>query len=275
MDSFTGGLIFGENIELDNATSYDINSAYPNILRKSCFRIPMKQGKFSTINEFHDVISFGIYRVIIYKSNNKNIDKLFRFNSLNKYTHTDIYTARKLNLRIELIKDEEANALLYGSGTCTTSSVMFKNMVTILYELKRKKIPFAKEMINSIWGALCEKNMIHKVIKQSGKTFNIPEGCRIINIRPHRDGHLIQYSYYGKYFKLIYARFAPFLTAAVRKLMADTIYPYKEHVYRCHTDSILSSKPIPDIKLSTEIGDWKIDHSGKCKINSAMSVKWE
>ena len=57
--------------------------------------------------------------------------------------------------------------------------------------------------------------------------------------------------------------------------MADTIYPYKEHVYRCHTDSILSSKPIPDIKLSTEIGDWKIDHSGKCKINSAMSVEWK
>ena len=275
MDSFTGGLIFGENIELDNATSYDINSAYPNILRKSCFRIPMKQGEFSIIKEFNDVISFGIYRVIIYKSNNKNIDKLFRFNSLNKYTHTDIYTARKLNLKIELIKDEEANALLYGSGTCTTSSVMFKNMVTILYELKRKKIPFAKEMINSIWGALCEKNMIHKVIKQNGETFNIPEGCRIINIRPHRDGHLIQYSYYGKYFKLNYARFAPFLTAAVRKLMADTIYPYKEHVHRCHTDSILSSKLIPDIKLSTEIGDWKIDHFGKCKINSAMSVEWK
>ncbi len=275
MDAFTGGLIFGENIELDSAISYDINSAYPNILRKSCFRIPMKQGRFSSIDEFHDVIPFGIYRVRIHKSNNKDTDKLFRFNPWNKYTHTDIYTARKLNLKIELMKDDEANALLYGSGTCITSSVMFKNMVTLLYELKRKKVPFAKEVINSIWGALCEKNMIHKVIKQSGETFDIPEGCRIVNIRPHRDGHLVQYSYYGRYFKLNYARFAPFLTATVRKLMADTIYPYKEDVYRCHTDSILSSKPIPDIKLSTKIGDWKIDHSGKCKINSAMSVKWE
>jgi hypothetical protein len=274
-DSFMGSLIFGEKKELDNAICYDNNCAYGNVLQKSCFKIPVKAGDFTQIKELPEILPFGIYRVIIKKSNTWNNDKLFRFNTNNKYTHTDIYVARKLGLSIELIQDGQANSLTYGAGKCVTASKMFGTLIEYLYKMKLDKIPFAKHMITRLWGGLCEKNAIYKVVKdESSNPYEIPADCKIIGIKPTGKGDLITYAKRGRYFKLNYARFAPFLTAYVRKIMADTIYPHREYVYRCHTDSILSSKPITELKLSPFIGDFKIEHEGKCIIKNSMDVEW-
>ena len=42
----------------------------------------------------------------------------------------------------------------------------------------------------------------------------------------------------------------------------------------CNTDCIVSTKPRNDIKVSTEIGDFKIEHEGTCWING-MNIRWD
>jgi hypothetical protein len=187
----------------------------------------------------------------------------------------DIYTARKLGLKIELIVDTQANCLLYGAGKCITSCTMFKTMIEYLYPMKQKGVVFAKKMLNSLWGGLVQKNAITKLVYQDGKEYDIPEDCTIISIRKTSKGHIIQYSKTGKYFKLNYARIAPFMTSVIRKQMTDTIYEHRECVYRCHTDSILASKPIPELKISNAIGEWKLQFSaGKVIIHNSMNVDY-
>ena len=112
-------------------------------------------------------------------------------------------------------------------------------------------------------------------MRDNKDTFVIPDDVNIVSMRPHRDGDIIQYAKNGHYFKLSYARLAPFLTSKVRNTMLNAIYPHREHVYRVHTDSILSSIPIDTLKLSKNIGEWKIEHSGPCSVINATSVIWE
>ena len=174
LDCFKGAVIFSsKNTTLDYAIEYDLNSAYQSILIRSDFKVPMSEGKFKYIDNLFgdkDYLNYGIYRIIIYRSNDENIDKLFRFNQKNKYTYTDIYTAQFLGLKFELIKDGQSNCLLYESG-CIQGSVMFKSFFEKLYELKKNKTPFSKDIISATWGHyvreeyVIQQHMIMKNVK--------------------------------------------------------------------------------------------------------------
>ena len=66
------------------------------------------------------------------------------------------------------------------------------------------------------------------------------------------------------------------MTAATRKHMADIMFDVRDHVYKCHTDSILT-----DIKLDklvgSNIGDFALEHEGKCHIHHSTfkgGVEW-
>lgn len=273
-DAMIGGLIFGTKCNLKQAICYDMNSAYGYAMQFSGFKIPIKQGDFKCIDKLTDIVPFGIYRCNIKKSNDQNTNKLFRFNVHRKYTHIDIYVARKLGLQIDLINDGQANCLIYGAGKCINASKMFKTMIDYLYNLKCEKLTFAKRILTCLWGGLCEKKVISKTAFNPDQPYEIPADSELLGIRPTKKGDLILYAKRGKYFKTNYARMAPFLTAFVRKQMAYAIYPHKEHVHRCHTDSILSDVTISELDLSPAIGKWKIEHQGSCKIYNSMKVDW-
>jgi hypothetical protein len=105
-NSFSGGLIFSErNITLDNAYSFDINSALPCSVKRGAFLVPNLGW------EIYRVKRLTRYRVVIKKSGDEKIDRLFRFNGF--YAHYDIATARRPGLKMCLIQDGEANALFY------------------------------------------------------------------------------------------------------------------------------------------------------------------
>ena len=142
-----------------------MNLTYPNAMQNTGFSVPIKEGDFSKITELSEIIPFGIYRCIINKSGNKHIDKLFRFNNHNKYTHIDITTAKTLKLQVNLIIDNEANCLLYGADKRINGFRLFKSYVNYLYPLKNDGVKFAKSMLNCLWGALCEKAVVYKPIK--------------------------------------------------------------------------------------------------------------
>ncbi len=78
---------------------------------------------------------------------------MFRFNEEHIYTNYDLKAANILGLKCSLIKDGQANALLYQSNR-QSGSRMLKNLVDYLFKLKKQEVPYAKEIINYLWGVL-------------------------------------------------------------------------------------------------------------------------
>jgi hypothetical protein len=270
-ETFKGGIMFSENdLTCEHAILSDKNSAYPATLNNTGFSIPIKEGVFKKITELPPIMGYGIYRVIIHKSGDKNTDKLFRFNSNNKYTHIDVNNAREIGLKVELIVDDQSNCLLYSKRN--NSTVFFRSTINYLYDLKLKKVPFAKDLLSQLWGALCQKRLVKKFVKD--EEFNIPNECDIERIDICGDTLKVAYSSKSNLYILPYARFGPFLTAHARRHMSLIMLPYKENIIRCHTDSILSTCEIKELKLSNTMGDWKIENQGKCYVNKMNKVKF-
>ena len=76
---------------------YDIKSMYPSIM-KSAQVFPVKGGEFKIIDEVEffkniNYFTYGIYRCEVLKSRDESINRMFRFNYNNKYTHIDLFTA--------------------------------------------------------------------------------------------------------------------------------------------------------------------------------------
>lgn len=266
-----GGLIFcSNNTTLEYAYNYDKKSAYPSMLCNDHFTFPVKQGEFKLLKELPKILQYGIYRCKIEPTNDEHINKLFRFNSKNYYTHYDINLARDLKLPISLIT-EETNALLYtkdrGNG-----ATYFRQIVHMLYDLKTK-CKLAKCVLNAIWGALCQKN---KIKTTTSNSVNLNNGELLIKIQPFGENcHKIHYLKNGHYFKHPYARIGCFLTAACRKQMAEIILPFKEHVHKCHTDSILSDIKMDDLIIGDYIGDFVLEQHGRVHIHhSSKKAVW-
>jgi ribosomal protein S19 len=274
-DAMQGGLMFGELCDVEEAICYDLNSAYPYALQSTSLSIPLKQGEFTKLDELPEILSYGIYHCVIEKSDDYHLDKLFRYNRTNKYTHIDIANARHLGLTIHLINNDEANALLYQKGR-TVCSRLFGSYIELVYNLKKKGCKFAKQLMNTLWGALCEKNLIYKSLTGNQDEYEIPvDAMNIIGINPMRDEHMISYFKTGEYYKTKFARLGPFLTSFVRKQMAAAILPIREEVYRCHTDSILTNSSDCDhIIIGKEIGQFKIEKEGHCIVYNSQKVIW-
>jgi hypothetical protein len=233
------------------------------------FTFPVKQGKFSHITELPEILSYGIYRCIISPCHNEQINKLFRFNKLHYYTHIDINLARNLGLNIQLINDDNSNALLYTEGR-GNGSQYFRQIVHSLYDLKQQSI-LAKRILNAIWGALCERNKIKRITKQE---INLDDNELVVDIKPWtNENSKITYLKHDKYFKHSFARLGCFLTSAVRKDIATTLLPYKEHIHRCHTDGFISDIPLP-LHLGTFIGDYKLEKEGRAVIENSNKIIW-
>ena len=171
MKAFKGGLIYSKAAELNNAICIDKNSAYPSSLNTTSFTIPLKAGKFSELLELPDIIQYGIYRCKITKIDDINANIMFMFNKENYYTHIDINNARLLKLNIVLIVDGQANALIYASRISSTQ--VFRPIIKYLYDLKEKKVPCAKHLLNSLWGMLCQKNSL-KSLANKDEYIDIP-----------------------------------------------------------------------------------------------------
>lgn len=261
---YQGALIFAEPCNLPVAYEYDLNSAYPHMMSDLHFSFPITQGEFKELDELPSIVNYGIYRIHIEKSQNENKNKLFRFNYHDYYTHLDISVARELGLSLSLIHDGQANALIYlkrGNGT-----QYFKSTIDYLYQFKEQS-PLIKPIANSLWGALCERR---KVETTTSTLVHLNNDETIIGLHPYGDYDKITYLKKGQYFKYSYGRLGCFLTSAVRKYMALKMINYKENVFRCHTDSILSDQPLP-LKLSKDLGDWKVK-KGSCIIKNCCDV---
>jgi hypothetical protein len=139
-DAHKGGLRYIKgDITLKQGYEYDVRGSYASQISSpdAKFTFPINQGEFHYIEEIPEVVKYGLYRVIIEESNDYNLNRLFKFNQANIYTHYDINGARILGLKMTLIKNNEANALLYTTGRAN-GSVYFRGLVDYLNKLKMK-----------------------------------------------------------------------------------------------------------------------------------------
>ncbi len=119
---------------------------------------PIKRGTSQQLKILPDKVAIGFYRCEIEKT--KDGLKFCRYNPLNTYTHIDLQIAKELNLKVELIQDNQPNAFTYTREQCVTGTQYFGATVDLLFKLKEKGNATAKKILTSLWGALCEKNMI-------------------------------------------------------------------------------------------------------------------
>jgi hypothetical protein len=106
--------------------AYDRNSHYPNTMTKNFHYFPIKEGEFKIIEKLDDDLEFGIYKCLIGPISNL---KFFKFNKNNYYTHIDIINARKNNLTVTLIQDNNPNCLIYSKDKLMNGAFLFKKYV--------------------------------------------------------------------------------------------------------------------------------------------------
>ena len=277
-NSFKGALIYAQEGTYEQAISIDQNSMYSHYLSSDKFMIPYKSGEFKKLDKItNSVYPYGIYRAIV-TSTNVSLNKFFRFNKLNYYTHFDLSNATSLGFTVELIQDDQANCLLYDSKSRTYGHRAYSQTITYLFNLKNK-CKYAKGILSALWGSMTEKNTKKiSILKTQEEYEDIQDNCMITKITKTDTGTKVHYINSDKIFKTDYARVGPFLTAYCRLQMQKFINTnFKlEDVIRIHTDSVTlnNSSSIDTALISCDIGKFKIEHNGKCTIKNALNCVW-
>ena len=273
----TGALIWSDvsRTEPLDVYKYDVTSYYPSILCDKHFQFPTGPGEFAVITD-HDLstfehMPFGIYRCVIQVP--ELVDKkLFRKNEANYYTHWDLKRARELCLQIEMCpvdEEEPFNVLLYQTNRAC-GATYFAETIGILFGLKQDRVPFAKDLLNNFWGALCQR--------RRRTVMDTEAACVGLRIDPVTDiatcYDLDNPYYYGL------ARLKPFLLAVARYRMSQLIEKVHTTCVRVHTDGVMVTRALTDqdiagtrIKLTEnrerpELGSLRYEGSLKIKIKN-------
>jgi len=252
------------------AHKQDFCSWYPSIMNDKYNLFPIKRGEFKTVTQDYidtqiksdkPSFSFGIYRCEI-EYDPKHY-KEFRINRHNKYTHRDMQTAAKLKMKMKLIIDDEPNFLHYPRSSCVTGQQLFGKFVEEVFKLKKDKVPLSKEVLNDLWGALCERWKIPIIIKiDSTEDEVLEEGSRIVSIHPLDDNrtqtHIVKNQ---AVYKTDFARIGPFLLAYSRHKAAAFITEHKDNIVRFHTDGFITKTKL-NVTYGNDMGDLK--YEGYC-----------
>jgi hypothetical protein len=257
-----GGLLYYKEFD-GNATCYDVNAQYPSEMSKVTNKFPIKKPTFHFMkqSEFDELkfFQYGVYKCIVEGDN-----PLFQKHYNNKYTHIDLTVAKELNLKITLLSDVPFNVMLYGAGKVEGGSILFKGFNDNLYKyirtagISNETKSILKQIRNSLWGLLAEKETIH--IKKDDNGL----------ICYDADQEIIKFDDSNNYIKVVdkistyksnYARMCPFITSMGRRCIYRHAKPYQNYIVRIHTDCMLISDdcPLPAPALSDEIGGLKID----------------
>ena len=249
---------------------YDFISMHLSVMNDHKMLFPLLEGQYDTysIAEFNNAtfVPYGIYCCIIKPYDDKNLNKLFRFNKTNTYTHIDINDAKKFGLTVKLLQ-ESPNCLLYKKDTLIQGNKLFGEYTKLVFDLKQKKIDRAKVLSVCLWGKLCEINDKAKLYCEVGQTNNLEifDSKNIHLIIPtgkpnqnHNCKLMIKTAKKSNYFATNFARLKPFLLAGVRRKLRTTCFPHIESIKWIHTDGFLSSKKL-DIKTGTKFGNLKYE----------------
>ena len=242
---------------------FDFCSMYPGILSSLNFMLPIKEGEFSYISkeefEAKKYFSVGIYHCQVEKSTDENINKLFKFNRKNKYTNIDLQRAKELKLNINHI-DKKPNALIYSRDKLINGNKVFKQYVDLLFDLKYRNVAgnAPKQLLNQLWGLLCEKRELSKVIDEDDtENFELSKGRTVTSITPLNDNKLlVKYAIQKRLYETPFARLKPFLLAYGRKNLSRIVEKIIDKVKWMHTDGFIVTEKV-EVKTGDKLGELK------------------
>lgn len=278
--AFQGGLYYADNTYEGYGKVLDVNSMYPAMMVDKYLQLAMSEGEPKTLtdDEFKMCrekkhFRYGFYRCKVMKSNDVNKDKFFRFSKTDTYTHYDLLAATELGLDMTLIQDSQWNFYFYERSKLGPSHTIFKPFVDYCYKLKQQYKP-AKTLLNSLWGALCEKDR-HTLRLNPDMDFTVHDDLNIKIALPTRKEELkLEYEKPEHMYKTDYARIGPFLTAYARLKLMRAAKPYADHIVRIHTDAIVLNKDIKvDLKIDDEMGNWKVEYEGHLSVKNISDIK--
>ena len=182
----------------------------------------------------------------------------------------EITRARQLGLDIQLIQDGSVNTLLYSRDKLINSYQLFSKYIKVLFDLKKKSIPRSKNILNMIWGILCEKHIQIKYVEND--ILEIDGNNDIKSIRPYHNGHYVDVYNRTKTYRYPFARFEPFLLAKGRIEISNIYEPYVNKVVRVHTDGFYCTEKIKYNNMGYELGQLKLEGFGQCKVINNITV---
>lgn len=249
------GLMYAEP-HTAHMREYDVNSHYPSIL-SSTFTFPMGKPEYGTwtAEKFASSVYYpaGIYRVRI-----ENIDKrLMTVNPENYYTHVDVKRAKDLGYTMHIIEDGQPNVALYKRRI--SGSQLFAPYMQYLHTFKTKERPLVKQLLNILWGALCQKEYTY----DDSDTVEIDVELERVQIFLNSD-LTRQIVKTERAYKLPNARIGVFLTAQGRSIISQHIEPVKDEVYRVHTDGFYTTATVATKKKG--LGQLELKQEGMFEV---------
>ena len=274
--AFHGALIWADKYK-GEVYKYDFCSMYPSIMKDSKMLFPFKRGQFKQMTDKElserPSISYGIYRCKIEKK--EDSWKIFKYNKFDYYTNIDLKLANECNLKITFIMDDKPNALIYNRKCCILGSQLFGKYIDYLFPLKMKKIEGAKNLLNILWGGLCQRNNLTIKVRND-EEFDIRDDKDLVALYPaNKNETILKLVNMDKLFDTNYARIGCFITAKGRYKLSNTIRPHVKDVVRVHTDSMFV-KNKPDIETGNDIGQLKYEgYCPKAKIINCCKTQGE
>ena len=250
--------------------SYDVNSHYPNVMTKNFHYFPIKEGEFKMITKINEKVDYGIYRCIITKTDDKPY-KFFKFNDKNYYTHTSIEDAIKYGLNVELIIDDEVNFLYYSQDKLMNGAFLFKHYVDEIYKLKQAKAKGAKDLLNVLWGALCQTNY-KSYVANGDEVINIDD-AHIKSITSDNQIRIKTVSYKYGYYETNWARIKPFVLSYGRTNLFNRFQKYEDWIVRIHTDGFYLTTQPDDIEIKDALGYLKNEGSKEINLTGLNKIK--
>ena len=249
-----------KDIEIE-CDGYDFKRYYPTILNSDIL-IPTKEGIEKKLNELPDILEYGIYKVKI-SCDHSDFKKIFSFSEYHHYTHFNLDFAiknkNKYNITIELIKDEEFNALIYQKKNLINSKSIFNRWFERLDYLKTKfpDNKLVKHIFSSCWGELSKFNKVYKTKEQieEENIIFLDEYDFLNGIEDNKATHLFfDHEIFNnkEIFVLIplnekpykfNLRIKPFLTGYGRIITSSIMEKDLNSVIRTHTDGVCFTKP--------------------------------
>jgi hypothetical protein len=232
--------------------------------------VPITQGTVTTIGQdaldSMKFVSYGIYNVSIECDN----PKAFTIVKSNMYTHTEVNYAIKLGLKITVL----GNALLWTKDERVTFNKMFGEFVDKLYPYK-KKHPYAKIILNSLWGGLIQFKGSRKRIISTHDDLELEPDDKIQSMNViDFDKDLFEFTITNDKSipKTRHARMKPFLLGSARVWMHKYIKRIGyEFVKYSHTDSMITTRRIAgnELNFQERLGCWKFEGvSYDCIVNN-------
>lgn len=238
--------------------SYDFISRYPSLMKSMKF--PIKAGQEMNYKKLPKHVEYGIYHCDIAITDSR----LLRHQDTKWYTHIDLMRAIELNHTITMI-GEPVNAYIYTDDKLCDGNIMFGDYVDFIYNLKVKKVPYAKLILNQIWGLFVQRKM------QYFSNEDLPEDRK--PVKACANGYKCVKKDREFEYETDFARIKPFLLAQGRYEISKVIEPNLENLVYSHTDSVILKKRIKGIELGTELGDLKFE--GRCKNTKIKNIKFK